>query len=79
MANGSDDIDTIQARVHQAVFGFLIDQIRTDPFPSTTMMDIVETGMGEDDVEAYADVLLEKVSGDRFPSLDMVNRLLRLT
>lgn len=78
MANGGDDREAIQAGLHQAVFGYLIDQIRNDPYPSTTMMDIVENGMDDEDRVAYADVLLDKVSRDRFPSLDMLNRLLRL-
>jgi hypothetical protein len=52
--------------------------VRNDPFPSVTMLDLIEGNMRDDEVEEYAGILLEKVRGDQFPSLDHLHRLIEL-
>ena len=56
----------------------LLEKIAGDPYPSSTMMDLVEELL-PDDVPAYAAVLMEKVRADAFPSVPMMKRLLELT
>lgn len=68
----------VRAQLHDQVYGALIDIIRRDPYPSATMMDMVEQGMEGHELQAYVEALLEKVEGDRFPSIDMLKRLMRL-
>ena len=53
-------------------------RVREDPHPSVTMMDLIEANMRGDEVRAYAEALLEKVTRDRFPSLDHLRRLIAL-
>jgi hypothetical protein len=75
MANGDDDPDDVRSRIHDAVYGTLIDKIRRDRYPSPSMMNMVEAGMSEKQFRQYVGVLLDKVADDQFPSMDMLKRL----
>lgn len=69
----------VRALLHQALYGELIDRIRDDRYPSTTMLNMVEQGMeGEEEYAVYVEALLDKVADDRYPSIDMLKRLTRL-
>jgi hypothetical protein len=57
----------------------LLEKIAEDPYPSGTMMDLVEQLLLPDDLPAYAAVLMEKIRGDAFPSVSMMKRLVELT
>ena len=61
--------------LHARILDLLLDKVRQDPFPSSTMLDMIEGMLGSDDVDRYAAVLLDKVSQDTFPSLDHLHRL----
>ena len=65
--------------LHTQVLETLMDKVRTDPFPSTTHLDMVEQMLRDEDKDDYAQALLEKVQGDAFPSLDHLRRLQGLT
>jgi hypothetical protein len=64
--------------LHSQILTMLLDKVREDPFPSVTMLDLIEGNMRDDEVEEYAGILLEKVRGDQFPSLDHLHRLIEL-
>jgi hypothetical protein len=57
----------------------LLEKIAEDPYPSETMMDLVEQLLLPDDLPAYAAVLMEKIRGDAFPSVSMMKRVVGLT
>jgi len=78
MANGGYDAEDIRSRIQDLVYGTLIDKIRRDPFPSATMMNMVEAGASETQMRDYVGVLLKKVAGEQFPSMDMLKRVTRL-
>ena len=65
--------------VREEVLDVLLEKIRNDRYPSTTMMDDVEQILTPWRREDYADVLLEKVRENRYPSRSMIQRLLRLS
>ena len=69
MANASNQ------DLHDQVFQLLMEKIEQDPYPSVTMMDMVEQMLRPDDVEKYASVLMDKIRADSFPSLDLLNRV----
>jgi hypothetical protein len=69
MANASNQ------DLHDQVFQLLMEKIEQDPYPSVTMMDMVEEMLRPDDVEKYASVLMDKIRADSFPSLDLLNRV----
>jgi hypothetical protein len=79
MANGGDQPTDLRSQLHDAIYGVLIEKVRADRYPSTTMMDFVENAaLDERQLRAYSQVLLEKVTNDRFPSIDMIRRLISL-
>ena len=62
--------------LHDQILEVLMDKVREDSFPSTTMLDMVEGLLRPDDVETYTSALIEKISGDTYPSIDHLRRLL---
>lgn len=65
--------------VRRAMVQLLLEKVHHDPYPSVTMMDLVEEMIGPDERSDYAAVLMDKIRGDQFPSLDMLVRVRNLT
>jgi hypothetical protein len=63
----------------RAVVEALMDKVDSDPYPSSTMLDILESMLRPDEVGDYAELLLRRVRGDRFPSISLLQRLQALT
>lgn len=57
----------------------LLDKVQADPYPSTTMLDIIESLLEPREVQWYAEELLDRIRSDRFPSIDMIRRVENLT
>ena len=74
MASNGKDLD-----IRGELVNLLVEKIASERNPSTTMMNLVEELLAPDDVPAYAEVLLDKVQSDSYPSLSMINRLIALT
>jgi hypothetical protein len=62
-----------------ALARLLMDKIRTDKYPSTTQMDLLEQMIPRVVVTEYFDVLLEKVAADQWPSNSLLRRMSVLT
>jgi hypothetical protein len=56
----------------------LLDRVQNDKHPSVTMMDLIEQLMGPNERAVYAQVLMEKIRADRWPSLGMIRRVMAL-
>jgi hypothetical protein len=56
----------------------LLDRVQNDKHPSVTMMDLIEQLMGPNERSVYAQVLMEKIRADRWPSLGMIRRVMAL-
>jgi hypothetical protein len=67
--------DATQQDLHHQILELLFDKVRDDPYPSVTMLDMIEQSLSPDDVSEYTEILMEKVSSDQFPSLDHLRRL----
>jgi hypothetical protein len=67
-----------QDETRQELLGLLLDKVAADPYPSTTMLDLIEEFLGPDDVADYAGVLMDKIRNDQFPSLGLMNRVRQL-
>jgi len=61
--------------LHRQILEILLDQVRQDTYPSTTVLDMIEQRLRPNDVTDYTDVLIEKIKDDAYPSLDMLRRL----
>jgi hypothetical protein len=58
-----------------ALLKSLMRKLEADPYPSSTMMDMVEELLTPDDVEPYVKLLLERIDNDNFPSISMLHRV----
>jgi hypothetical protein len=58
---------------------FLLDRVQGDKYPSVAMMDLIEELMGPDERPVYAQVLMDKIRRERWPSLSLIRRVLALT
>ena len=75
-----DNHNETENAVRAALLQMLLDRIEEDQFPSSSTMDIIEMLLETpEDVERYADILMEKISNETYPSLTQVRRVLALT
>jgi hypothetical protein len=56
----------------------LLQRIRQDRYPSATEMQLLESIIPRSMVSEYLDVLLEKVQADTWPSISMIQRIIRV-
>jgi hypothetical protein len=63
----------------QAVLTLLLQKVKEDTYPSTTMLDFIEFLLTPEDVPAYVGVLMEKIQDDTYPSISMMDRAVRIT
>jgi len=68
----------VRDQLREQLVDVLMGKIESDPYPSTTMLNLLEELITEDELAAYVTVLLDKVSQDQFPSIPMLDRLHRL-
>ena len=68
MANDDDQ------NLHKQILEVLLEKVEQDPFPSVTMMNMIEEILQPEDVPRYAEMLLDKIRADQFPSMDMLKR-----
>lgn len=61
--------------VRREMLRLLLSKVADDPYPSTTMLDMIEEMLTPEEVPAYAELLMQKIRRDRFPSVPMMNRL----
>ncbi len=53
----------------------LLSKVEQDPYPSLTMLNLIEELLTPDEVPQYARLLLEKVADEQFPSVSMLSRI----
>ena len=56
----------------------LLEKVREDPYPSSTMLDLIEGLLTPDELPAYVVFLQDKLRADRFPSIPLLQRLTAL-
>lgn len=65
--------------VRVEVLRMLMGKVANDAYPSATMLDMIESMLTPNEVPAYAELLMEKIRKDRFPSIPLMNRVRELT
>jgi hypothetical protein len=73
-----NDLQNDLQRCQVLLARLLMDKIRTDTYPSSTQMDLLEQMIPRALAAEYFDVLLEKVAEDQWPSVSMLARMSRL-
>jgi hypothetical protein len=53
----------------------LLDRIETEPYPSVTMLDMIESLLAPDELPEYVQLLIDRVHADVYPSIPMLNRI----
>jgi hypothetical protein len=53
----------------------LLSKVANDTYPSTTMLDLIEEVVTDEDRLDYIQVLWEKIRDDTYPSLALMTRL----
>ena len=53
----------------------LLEKVKEDPYPSTTMLDMIEELLTDEEIPAYVVFLQDRLRADRFPSIPMLKRL----
>jgi hypothetical protein len=65
--------------LHQRYYEYLLDRVREDRYPSNAMLDLLEANVANENERAeLVDVLMEKLQANRYPSLPMLRRIVRL-
>ncbi|WP_116951954.1 hypothetical protein [Jiangella endophytica] len=67
-----------QEVIRKIVLDTLMRKAEADQYPSPTMLDYIESLLTEDDVWDYITLLVERIDEDYYPSIPMLQRLLRL-
>lgn len=54
----------------------LLDHVTNDPYPSSTMMDLIEHHLDDPQLRTeYVATLLDKIANERFPSPSLMRRV----
>ena len=61
--------------LHAQILEILLEKVRNDPYPSTTHLDLIEQILRDDETDEYTRILMKRVSGETYPSLDVLRRL----
>jgi hypothetical protein len=70
-------MDRVEAE--KAVAQLLIDGVSRDKYPSQTQMDLIEARLPTpDETSEYLEMLMDKIRGERYPSITMLRRLQRM-
>lgn len=57
----------------------LLDRITADTYPSTTMLNMLESLLTEEELPEYVLFLQDKIREDTYPSIPLLNRLVDIT
>ena len=72
----ADSPDTDDAR--GALVQTLLEKVRDDPYPSSTMLDLIEELLTPEEMPSYVVFLQQRLRDEQFPSIPMLKRLTAL-
>ncbi|MBB5789291.1 hypothetical protein [Jiangella mangrovi] len=64
--------------VRKLLLDSLMRKVEADLYPSSTMLDQIEALLTEEEFADYAAILLAHIDDDFYPSIPMIQRVLRL-
>jgi len=56
----------------------LLDKVRQDQYPSTTMLDLIEELLTPEETPAYVVFLQDRIRSEQYPSMPLLKRLTAL-
>jgi hypothetical protein len=64
--------------VRREMLRMLMSKVANDSYPSTTQLDLIEELLTPEDVPAYAELLMERIRKDNYPSIPLMSRVMAL-
>lgn len=56
----------------------LLEKIKNDTYPSTTMLNLLEELLHDDELPEYVMFLQERIQADQYPSIPLMDRLVQI-
>lgn len=69
--------DQTQEASRAALLEVLMEKVSNDTYPSSTMLNMIEELLTDEDIPEYVDLLLDRIREDQFPSIPMLARVRR--
>jgi hypothetical protein len=66
-------------QVREALLEALLEKVESENYPSSTILDTIESLLTPEAVPRYADILIRGIRESRFPSISMIHRLQALS
>ena len=76
--DADSDIQRDESELHDRFVEILLGEIERERYPSSQMLDLLETCMRRQDRVRIANVLMDNLAAHRYPSPAMLRRLARL-
>ena len=70
--------DDNRERARAGLVALMLEKVKDDPYPSTTMLDLIEELLTPEETPDYVMFLQDRIRSDRFPSIPMLKRLTAL-
>ena len=83
MEDGADAREATVARIDQddaraELVATLLEKVRQDQYPSTTMLDLIEELLTPEETPAYVVFLQDRIRSESYPSIPLLKRLTAL-
>jgi hypothetical protein len=69
----------VNQEIRDALLDTLLTQAESDTYPSSTILDMIESMLTPQALPRYATLLLDNVRASNYPSLDLIKRAQALT
>jgi len=69
--------DQTQEASRAQLLEVLMEKVSSDAYPSSTMLNMIEELLTDEDIPEYVDLLLDRIRADQFPSIPMLARVRR--
>lgn len=64
-----------QNHAREALLEVLLSKVESENYPSSTILDVIESLLTPQDVPRYVDLLVDGVRDSQFPSISMIHRI----
>ena len=68
-------MNEVQDHIRRQLLELLLTKVEQDTYPSSTMLDLIEELLTDQEIPAYVLLLQDKIRQDRFPSISLMKRL----
>ena len=77
-SDSDGEFERAERGLHERFVSIVLDEIERERYPSSQMLDLLESHMSRRDWVRIANLLMDKLAAHRYPSPAMLRRLARL-